>query len=301
MPSQHLTQRQLSGGFVQEHDVAGVDTATDTTPSPSVDMRRVSVMGINGHVILRSLAVPATSRVWELEEHVALASGTAHLDQRLVFNGSVLRRESSLEAASVGDGAELTLVVSFTAVEYRVMQGPVFKKLGEEPNGARKTVKSARQVGSKVRTTGKLWTGPAGGSWVQVDSSYEKPGWLLIEGPGFNHIGPLLEKVKDDEEEPVVLRVKSPIDPEQFFHVCVRPSATLVHAKYWIMCQCPGIKRKSLVFVTDDPKNVRLRNFPASWVKKEDTRISDLGLKDGDELLYMYVGDATFDTLQNDG
>jgi len=78
--------------------------------------------------------------------------------------------------------------------EYRVLQGMLFKKTSLDPT-TRKIVKLVRPVGSIVKVTGRRWTGPSGGEWVELDSEVEKPGWMLIEGPGFGVSGALLEKV----------------------------------------------------------------------------------------------------------
>lgn len=40
-----------------------------------------------------------------------------------------------------------------------------------------------------------------------------------VEGPGFNQPGPLLEEVRAEEEEPVVLHALSPIDDSSSEHV----------------------------------------------------------------------------------
>jgi len=77
---------------------------------------------------------------------------------------------------------------------FRVVQGTLFKKPSLDP-ATGKTIKLSRDVGSTVWGTGRLWTGPAGGKWMELASELGKPGWLLIEGPGFGVSGPLLEKV----------------------------------------------------------------------------------------------------------
>eukprot|EP00439_Symbiodinium_sp_Y106_P064010 s6040_g10.t1 len=51
-------------------------------------------------------------------------------------------------------------------VEYRVMQGPLFKKPSKDPNSS-KVIKLNRKVGSKVQSTGQTWQGPAGGLWLE--------------------------------------------------------------------------------------------------------------------------------------
>jgi len=70
--------------------------------------------------------------------------------------------------------------------EYRVVQGPLFKKPGKDPTTS-KIVKLKKKVGAKIKTTGKTWSGPAGGKWVELDVTEEAkstPGWVLIQGQG---------------------------------------------------------------------------------------------------------------------
>ena len=77
-------------------------------------------------------------------------------------------------------------------VEYRVLQRSLVKRPGSSPTGP-KTLKLTRPVGSVMFTTGRTWTGPKGGEWVELDSFVEKQGWLLVQGPGFGIPGPLLQ------------------------------------------------------------------------------------------------------------
>eukprot|EP00435_Cladocopium_sp_Y103_P054369 s3831_g17.t1 len=181
-------------------------------------------------------------------------------------------------------------------VEYRVMQGPLFKKPGTNPENP-KVVKLNRKVGSTVPTTGKTWTGPAGGLWVEL--AQEKPGWMLVEGPGFNQPGPLLEEVKSDEEEPIVLYALSPIDDSKFCEICLKPSQTVKHSKHWLALRMPGLKVENIIVAKEKPSEKThgqgLRNFPANWILEDEVRIRDTEFKDGGELVFFYMGDAAQD------
>jgi len=225
------------------------------------------------------------------------------LDQ-VVFNISNVREE--LQKLGIRAGAKLTLVKQAAAptVEYRVMQGPLFKKSGKEPTST-KIVKLTRPVGSKLRTTGQTWTGPSGGQWVEVDELFEKPGWLLIEGPGFDQPGLLLEKVEPGEEEPLVLLVRDPLDCTLVCNICVKPSETIAHAKCWVALRWPGLRPHKI----ECPKEQNVQNLAhskfRSFAKDEllssDTLLKDTQLRDGDEFIYRYIGDSQEDLARKNG
>jgi len=186
-------------------------------------------------------------------------------------------------------------------VEYRVMQGPLFKKPGAKPETP-KVIKLTRKVGSTVKTTGKTWTGPSGGQWVELDSSAEKPGWLLIEGPGFNQPGPLLEKVVPGEEEPMVFFALHPVDDSPLCDICLKPSQRVSHAKWWLALRCPGLKTSKVTIAREKPSakthGMGLRNFPAHWILPDEVKIKDTGFKDGGELVFFYMGNAEDDIAE---
>lgn len=182
--------------------------------------------------------------------------------------------------------------------EYRVMQGPLFKRPGANPDNP-KVIKITRKVGSKVKTTGKTWTGPSGGEWAQLDPEAEKPGWLLVEGPGFGIAGPLLEKCIPGEEEPMVLYVLSPVDDSKLCDICVKPFQKVKHAKNWIALHMPGLRPDRITCAKEKPSEkthgMGLRNFPANWIIDGDTRFKDTPFKDGEEFVYFYMGQAAED------
>mmetsp|Transcript_22768 Transcript_22768/g.64515 ORF Transcript_22768/g.64515 Transcript_22768/m.64515 type:complete len:312 (-) Transcript_22768:187-1122(-) len=174
------------------------------------------------------------------------------------------------------------------ALECQVMQGPLIKKLGTDP-ATGKITKLSRKVGSKIKTTGKTWTGPSGGEWAEVDPSAEKAGWLLVEGPGFNLPGPLLERVDPGDPEPMVLQVQSPVD-ESVFEICMRPDQRVKHAKAWIVMHIPGLKAGSIV-VTREKEGRQ----DASFMLEDSMKMADTPFKDGGELFWIYNGELEED------
>jgi len=184
--------------------------------------------------------------------------------------------------------------------EYRVMQGPLFKKPGSDPATPKVTqVKPERQVNSRVMTTGRIWTGPSGGEWVELDPASETRGWLLVEGPGFGMPGPLLEKVEPDEEDSLRLFVLSPLDDSRMFDISVKPSQTVRHVKNWIATRRPWMSVSKITCAQEKPSSkthgMGLRNFPANWIIEDRTKIGETPFKDGMEFVFLYMGDAEAD------
>ena len=80
---------------------------------------------------------------------------------------------------------------------YLCAQGVLFAKRSADPASSG-IVQLKRAPGSTVGVTGRLWTGPSGGVWAELDESRgEKGGWVLVEGPGFGLIGPALTALAD--------------------------------------------------------------------------------------------------------
>lgn len=140
-------------------------------------------------------------------------------------------------------------------VEFRVMQGLLIKKLGEDP-ATQSVIKVRRPVGSQVPTTGKIWVGPQGGEWVELDSTWvEKPGWLLLESFGALGVyGILLERIEANEEKPLMLQIFNPKTDARLCDVCVRPSQPLRDVKLAIAWRFPGLKQSKMQLkLHDDP------------------------------------------------
>ncbi len=151
-----------------------------------------------------------------------------------------------------------------------------------------------------MSVTGKLWTGPSGGTWVEADPN-EKPGWYLVEGPGFNQPGPLLELVEPQDEEPIVLFALSPVDDSPLFEICLKPSQTVRHAKLWLALRS-GLRVNKITVAREKPSEKThgqgRRNFPATWILEDEVQIRDTPFKTGGELVYFYMGDAAEDVAE---
>jgi len=187
--------------------------------------------------------------------------------------------------AAAGDGTACG-----GALECRVLQGPLIKKLGTDPAASSGITKLKRKVGSKVKTTGKTWTGPSGGEWVELDPSAEKPGWLLVEGPGFNQPGPLLERAEPDEEEPLVLKVTSPIEGGGSFEICVKPDQKIRQAKAWIVLHIPGLRADRIVATRE-----KEGRQDASFMLEDSMKMRDTPFKASGEFFFVYNGDVEED------
>lgn len=266
--------------------------------APTEAVRQVTVSGLDGSELIAT-QLPSSSTVWDLQQLLAECTGTSALAQRLLLGNHILCSRATLEEAGVEDGACLTLVVTFEPVEYRVLQGQVIKRLGADPAHARKIVGCEKRVGSKVRTTGRLWTGPQGGEWVELDSSaasvakLANPAWLLVEGPGFHLAGPLLERVCPGEEEPLVLSVRSPADDSELHQLCLRPSLHMGEVKQLIAWRFHSLQleARNIVFV-EAKKHMKCARFtPSNWLIADEVALRDTPFRDGDELLYLYIGD----------
>lgn len=214
-----------------------------------------------------------------------------------------------IDGASIGLGVLLEPVNKAPTVaegDYFVVQGPLFKKPGKEPT-TDKVVKISRQVGSVVKTTGNTWKGPSGGEWVELDSSAgEKPGWLLIEGPGFNVPGPMLEKASLEGELPVVLKLFSMITNSELCEICVDASQTIGTLKKWISLRDPHNLKAGKVLIArekpgeDEPSTFSVSSFPVEKLHSKDgEQIKAAGLKAGDYVPYFYMGEPTDDGAFN--
>lgn len=74
---------------------------------------------------------------------------------------------------------------------YRCTQGVLFAKRSELPQ-SKAIVKLPRSVGSYTYSTGRIWMGPSGGIWCEMDAAKGEMGWMLVSGPGFGLKGPAL-------------------------------------------------------------------------------------------------------------
>jgi len=184
--------------------------------------------------------------------------------------------------------------------EYWVMQDTLFKKPGSDP-ATGKVVKLGRKVGSKVRTTGRTWTGPQGGEWVELESRGDKPGWLLVEGPGFGAPGPLLEKAEAGEEPRMVLHAARPVIAAAMDNSNVevrdfiaRPSMKVREAK-GLIAGLFGIDRKGIIMSKPKDRNGEqtagnIDNTGAESLLLDDATMGEAGFVHGHDVPFVYMG-----------
>mmetsp|Transcript_108858 Transcript_108858/g.289515 ORF Transcript_108858/g.289515 Transcript_108858/m.289515 type:complete len:306 (-) Transcript_108858:20-937(-) len=184
--------------------------------------------------------------------------------------------------------------------EYRVMQDTLFKKPGSDPTTG-KVVKIARKVGSKVRGTGRAWTGPQGGEWVQLEPPAEKPGWLLVEGSSFGAPGPLLERVEAGEEPRMVLRAARPViaaamdnSNVEMRDIVVRPSTKVREAK-GLIAGLFGLDRKGIIMSkpkdrSNEQSAGNIDNTGAESLLLDDVTMGEAGFVSGHDVPFVYMG-----------
>jgi len=205
-----------------------------------------------------------------------------------------------IDGSSVGLGKLLEKVQVVVDGDYWVMQGQLFKKPGTCPETP-KVVKLTRPVGSIVKTTGKTWTGPSGGEWVELDATSEKPGWLLVEGPGFNVAGPMLEQATPGQMEPLVLKLFSMITSSELCDICVHTSQTIAKVKQWVGLRDPhGLKPSKVLVANEMPgeeerSSFSIASFPRDKLYSDNIKLQDTVFKTGDLVPYFYLGEATDD------
>lgn len=77
---------------------------------------------------------------------------------------------------------------------YQVLHDICFRKDGADPENAG-IRKVKRSTGTPLSCTDRRWRGPSGGFWAELAArDGQKPGWVLVEGPGFGIDGPILSK-----------------------------------------------------------------------------------------------------------
>jgi len=217
-------------------------------------------------------------------------------DSFLMINGATVGLGTLLERAT-GDGS----APGPAEGDYYVVQGPLFKKPGSDPTTG-KVVKLNRNVGGVVKTTGKTWKGPSGGEWVEINTaSGDKPGWLLIEGPGFGVAGPMLEKAELGESSPITLKLFSLITSSELCELCIKQTHTIGLLKRWVALRDPhGLKPAKVLVATEMPSeeeqgSFSISTFPTHKLHADTTKVQDSGFKDGDCVPYFYMGESTDD------
>lgn len=209
-----------------------------------------------------------------------------------------------IDGSTVGLGVLLEKVAGSVpaAVEgdYWVVQGPLFKKPGSNPE-TQKIIGLKRPLASVVKTTGKTWKGPSGGEWVELDPKVEKPGWLLVEGPGVGVSGPLLEKAEPGQMPPIAVKLYSMITESDTCEICVHQSQTIGVVKIWVALRDPhGLKAAKVIVSKEMPTeeeagSFSIANFPREKLLNDGVKLGDTDFKSGDRIPYFYMGEPTDD------
>jgi hypothetical protein len=169
--------------------------------------------------------------------------------------------------------------------DYYVTLGVLFKKPGDDPT-TQKMLKLNRKVGSIVHTTGKIWKGPTGGFWVELDTSSgdsgagEKPGYVMIDATGFGTPGPCLQMANLEDGPTVLLKVKKPVggtawdktDDDKEFVVLQKTPISEVRAVIGMLF---GIEKETVIVF----------GAKGSALKDNDT-VGSSGFQDGTEVKF---------------
>lgn len=228
-------------------------------------------------------------------------AGVRWLKTLMSWKGESVDTFMMLDGTSIGLGTLLEKVRPAVAEgDFWVLQGTLFKKPGSDPE-TQKVSKMLRPVGSIVKTTGRLWTGPSGGKWVEVDAAVEKPGWLLVEGPGFEISGPLLEKAELGQESPLVCKLYSLITKADLCEVCLQRKQTIADVKRWIALRDPhALKVQKILVANEMPSDEEqgsfsIASFPTHKLYNDMVEVGQSRLKAGDRIPYFYMGEASDD------
>jgi len=170
--------------------------------------------------------------------------------------------------------------------DYYVTLGVLFKKAGTDPE-TQKIVKLNRKVGAIVHTTGKVWKGPTGGFWVELDMSGdsgagEKPGYVMIDAHGFGTPGPCLQKASKEDGPPILLKAAKPAgvkawdgsNGEKEFLVLPKTKVSEIKT---ILAMLFGLSDEGVTIKTGSSL-------------QDDSTVEDAGLQTGDQVYFQFVG-----------
>mmetsp|Transcript_76922 Transcript_76922/g.135537 ORF Transcript_76922/g.135537 Transcript_76922/m.135537 type:complete len:375 (+) Transcript_76922:67-1191(+) len=173
--------------------------------------------------------------------------------------------------------------------DYYVTLGVIFKKAGGDPE-TQKIVKLNRKVGAIVHTTGKVWTGPTGGFWVELDVSGgdsgagEKPGYVMIDANGFGTPGPCLQKASIEDGPAILLKAAKPAEAkawdgsngEKDFQVLQKTKVSDIKI---ILAMLFGLSAEG----------VTIKDKSGSSLQP-DTTVDEAGFRTGDKVHFEFVG-----------
>mmetsp|Transcript_128579 Transcript_128579/g.359817 ORF Transcript_128579/g.359817 Transcript_128579/m.359817 type:complete len:213 (+) Transcript_128579:65-703(+) len=199
-----------------------------------------------------------------------------------------------------GEGAVAPQAKGMTSdgpTAYMVAQGVIFLKRSEEPS-AQRIFKCRRAVGTMICTTGRQWSGPAGGCWAEVDEARcpAEAGWVLVEGPGFGVSGPLLvtRKLGEDDDAYQDIRIRWCKDPPIF--ECVMPMHATIGDLVKAFCSQTGLSPKETIFTKGLPgkaPNGSGTRLPMDYTSPKDVLFNHMTIREAnitDTLNLVYVG-----------
>jgi len=170
--------------------------------------------------------------------------------------------------------------------DYYVTLGVLFKKAGTDPE-TQKIVKLNRKVGAIVHTTGKVWKGPTGGFWVELDVSGdsgagEKPGYVMIDAHGFGTPGPCLQKASKEDGPPILLKAAKPAGAKAWDgsngekEFLVLPKTKVSEIKT-ILAMLFGLSAEGVTIKTGSSL-------------QDDSTVEDAEFRTGDQVHFQFVG-----------
>mmetsp|Transcript_30243 Transcript_30243/g.76374 ORF Transcript_30243/g.76374 Transcript_30243/m.76374 type:complete len:215 (-) Transcript_30243:114-758(-) len=178
---------------------------------------------------------------------------------------------------------------------YMVAQGLVFIKHAQDPT-SQKIVRAKRSVGFMVYCTGRSWTGPLGATWAEVDDT-RSPGecsWVLVQGPGFGVVGPLLVDPLSEEHASQRIAVRWCRDPPIF--ECVMPKTATIGDVVNVFCARTGLNKKETILTKSLPKKAPNGSgilLPMDYTSAKDVLFNEMTIRDAqitDTLNLVYVG-----------
>lgn len=183
---------------------------------------------------------------------------------------------------------------------YLVAQGICFLKRSRNPCSTQIT-KVVKAVGTVLHTTGKTWRGQQGRIWAQMaaDGSPDDSGWVLVEGPGFGVVGPLLLGCSDGMGAAGAPSVQVKLGREVVFECLVPPSAT-VSQLLQVMCARTRLTPSRVILTKAAPRLDPRTGvpLPADFAPEGKVLRPNMLLRDvhnGEPFLLHYCGDFKAD------
>lgn len=179
---------------------------------------------------------------------------------------------------------------------YCCSQGVLFVKRSTNPE-SKKIIRLQRPVGTNVHTTGRIWRGPGGGVWAELNAARGESGWALVDGPGFGLNGPALVDAAKDKD---LVRIEVILLDHQALPVfeSLIPKEITVKKVKRMLCQQTGLIEGHCVLGKDPPKSphsgesISIDYMPAL---EEDKSVGSLGFPGAGRLYLIYLDDLPQD------